>query len=288
MNCAEVKIIRVAVIGAGAMGEWFADFAKKNLGKVLIYDINMKKAMRVAKELGVKAVKSLDEIGDVDISIISVPIAKTPEVLKDVSARLKDGALLMDIASTKREIVRGMREIKAEIELVSIHPLFGPGAKDVKGKDFIAVPVRPKKRYAEFKKILVELGAKVTEMDEEEHDRIMATVQCLTHFLLISYIAALKNMDVKKLKQLRTPLFESLLNLAKAILASNPDLYCEIQCFNQYSSFAREKFLEACNVIDTAFKTKDYKRVRKIFDDAMKLWGEVEVKNAYRKLYKYF
>jgi prephenate dehydrogenase len=288
VNCEEVKIIRVAIIGAGAMGEWLADFAKKQLGDVLIHDIDERKATRVARKLDVRAAKSLDEVRDADISIVSVPISKTPEVLNEVSAKLKDGALLMDIASTKSEAVAAMKRIKAEIELVSLHPLFGPGAKSVSGKDFIAIPVKPGKRYAEFKKILIKLGARVTEMNEDEHDRLMATVQCLTHFLLISYIASLKSMNLKKLGQVRTPLFDSLLNLAKAILVSNPDLYFEIQSFNKYSHLAREKLFESCRALDAAFEARECERIRKIFEDATKMWSEREVKNAYRRLYKYF
>jgi hypothetical protein len=69
---------------------------------------------------------------------------------------------------------------------------------------------------------------------------------------------------------------------------SNPDLYCEIQSFNKYSHLAREKLLESCRALDAAFEARECERIRKIFEDATKMWGEREVKNAYRRLYKYF
>ncbi|MCS7131552.1 MAG: prephenate dehydrogenase/arogenate dehydrogenase family protein [Hadesarchaea archaeon] len=282
--------MRIAVIGAGAMGRWFVNFARQNLGEVVVVDVDVKKAKSAAQELGVRAAKSVEgAVAKADIAIVAVPIAKTPEVVRSLSQLMRENSLLMDIASVKSDVVGVMTELRAGPELVSIHPLFGPGAKDVKGKDFLVVPVRPGEIYAKFKQRLLELGARVTEVEAEEHDRLMAVSQSLTHFVLLSYLSTLNSMkDSRRASSLRPPMFDALLDVALALLAGNPDMYGEIQVFNKYSQLARSVLMEACNSLNIAFAAGDVKAVRKIFSDAMELWGKGEAQEAYRRLYEHF
>jgi len=282
--------MKFAIIGAGAMGKWFASFAKQNLGEVTIADINIAKAKKVAKEVGIKAAETCeDAVAQADVAIIAVPIAKTPEVVKSMARVMRAGSLLMDVASAKSDVVDAMNELDVKPELVSIHPLFGPGATTLKGKDFAAVPVRPGKRYVQFKNRLTKLGARITEMEAEEHDKVMAISQCLTHFVLLSYLAALRSMkEIKLAEKLRTPMFNALLELAKAALAGNPDLYGEVQVMNKYAQLTRSILMEACRSLEVAFTAHDIKATRKIFNEALALWGRPEAEAAYKRLYEHF
>jgi len=282
--------VRVAVIGAGAMGRWFAKFAKENGWVATVMDTNFAKAERVASELGVKAARSEAEaVKEADLVIVAVPIAKTPAVITSAAKHMRKGALLVDVASVKEEVVDGMGALKAELELVSLHPLFGPGATSVRGKDFVAVPVTPGKRYAELKRVLTGMGANVVEMGAVEHDRVMAIAQCLAHFVLISYLSAVKSMKgLKSAEKLRMPGFSTLLNLGKAFLSGNPEVYGEIQVFNKYARISRSAMLEACRSLDMAFEAGDVKAARPIFSKAQALWGKAELDAAYKKLYEYF
>ena len=284
--------MKIAIIGAGAMGKWFSSFAKQNLGEVTIADINVAKAKKVAKEIGVKIAETFEKaVAKADIAIIAVPIAKTPEVVKSLAEKMRADSLLMDVASAKSDVVDTMKELDPDIklELVSIHPLFGPGATTIKGKDFAAVPVKPGKRYTQFKNRLTKLGARVTEMEAEEHDKVMAISQCLTHFVLLSYLSALRTMKEMKLaEKLRTPMFNALLELAKVVLAGNPNLYGEVQVSNKYAQLTRSLLMEACRSLDVAFAARDVKATREIFNEALATWGETEAQAAYTRLYERF
>lgn len=284
--------MRVAVIGAGAIGKWFVNFAKQNLGEVTIADIDVEKAKKVAKEAGVKAAKTCEEaVVKANIAIIAVPIAKTPEVVKSLAKEMRAGSLLMDVASAKSDVVDTMKELDPDLklELVSIHPLFGPGATTLKGKDFAVVLVKPGRRYTRFKNRLTKLGARITEMEAEEHDKVMAISQCLTHFVLLSYLSAIKSTKEMKLaEKLHTPMFNALLELAKAVLAGNPDLYGEMQVMNKYAQLTRCVLMEACRSLDVAFAARDAKATREVFDKALALWGQPEAQAAYKRLYERF
>lgn len=281
--------MKVAVIGAGAMGRWLVGFAKQNLGEVVVADASAVKAEQVAKKFGVNFKSVPEAAAEAELVLVAVPISKTPEVIKSLAGQVRRGALLADVASVKSDVIEVMQTIKAKIELVSLHPLFGSGAKSVKGKDFVAIPVKPGKRYAALKHRLLELGARVTEMEAEDHDRLMAIIQCMTHFVLLAYLNALTSMkDLKRAEKLRTPMFETLLDLAKAVLAGNPELYGELQVHNRYARVVRSSLLEACRSLDIAFSAGDAKSLKETFKEALAPWKPTEVKNAYKRMYKRF
>ncbi|HID60342.1 MAG TPA: prephenate dehydrogenase/arogenate dehydrogenase family protein [Hadesarchaea archaeon] len=281
--------MKVAIIGAGAMGRWFADFAKKNLGEVVVADINTATANKVASELGITAKPVEGAVVEAEIILVCVPISKTPEVVKSVAERAQKGALVADAASVKSEAVETMQNLKVDVELVSIHPLFGPGVREIRGKDFVVVPVKPGKRYAKLKGLLTELGASVTEMDAEKHDRVMAVIQCMTHFILLAYLHSLKSLKgFKFARKLRTPMFARLMELAKSVLAGNPELYGELQVHNRYARMVRSCLLEACRSLDVAFSAGNSKSAKVIFRGALLPFGTDEIKRAYEELYKQF
>ena len=281
--------MRVAVIGAGAMGKWLANFAKHNLGEVTVADINSARAKDVASELGASAKPIKEAAAQAELLLIAVPISKTPETVRSLAEIAPKDALLADVASVKSDVVDVMRKIKTNIELVSVHPLFGPGAVSIAGKDIVVVPVKPGKRYSELKKRMVELGARVTEMDAEQHDRLMAIIQCMTHFVLLAYLTAIKSMkELKRAKEIRTPMFAALTNLAKAVLAGNPELYGELQVHNRYAKIVRSSMLEACRLLDIAFSAGDAKSAKTIFKEVLAPFGAEEAKQAYQELYKKF
>lgn len=281
--------MKFAVIGAGAMGQWLAGFIKQNLGEVVVADASATQAERVAKELGIISKPIPEATAEAECVLVAVPISKIPEVIKSLAGQVQRGALLADITSVKSDVVEVMQTIEAKVELVSLHPLFGPGAASVKGKDFVVVPVKPGQRYAALKNRLIELGARVTEMEAEEHDRLMAIIQCMTHFVLLAYLDALKSMKgLKKAEKLHTPMFATLLDLAKSVLAGNPELYGELQVRNRYARVVRSSLLEACRSLDVAFSAGDAKSVRAIFKEALAPWGSAKTKNAYKRMYERF
>jgi prephenate dehydrogenase len=282
--------MKIAIIGVGAMGKWFAGFAKQNLGEVIVADTNVLISKKVAREVGVRAEETCeDAVAHADVTIIAVPIEKTPEVVKSMAKSMRAGSLLMDVASVKSDVVQAMNELDVDLELVSIHPLFGPGTTTLNGKDFVSVPVKPGKRYIQFKNRLTKLGANITEMDAEEHDRVMAISQCLTHFVLLSYVSALRSMKETKLaEKLSTPMFSALVELAKAALAGNPDLYSEIQVINNSAKLARGIFIESCHSLDETFAANDVKEIRKMFKESLAMWGRPETLSAYKRLYDHF
>ena len=232
--------MKVSVIGAGAMGRWLVGFAKQNLGEVVVADANAAKAEQVANEFGTNSKSIPEAAAEAELVLVAVPISKTPEVIKSLAKQVQRGTLLVDVASVKSDVTEVMQTIEAEVELVSLHPLFGPGA-----------------------------------------------IQCMTHFVLLTYLNALKSMkDLKRAEKLRTPMFTMLLDLAKTVLAGNPELYGELQVHNRYARVVRSSLLEACRSLDVAFSAGNAKSAKATFKEALAPWESAEVENAYKRMYE--
>jgi len=272
--------MRLGIAGAGAMGSWFASLARSEGWEVYLFDIVPERAERVARRTGARAVGKLEELGErAEVLLVAVPISRTPEVLRRLDGR---GELLMDLASIKGEVVRTLRGIRGP-ETASLHPLFGPGARTLRGKTVISVPVRVGRRYREFLRFLSSRGARVVEMGAEEHDRLMAVTQALTHFLLLSCAGALEGMRVRE--ELSTPLFSSLLQLVRASLASDPSLCGEIQLLNPHSRRARERLLGVMGRLHRELCSGKTEGLCRILERGSRRWGR-EVREAYRRLYE--
>jgi prephenate dehydrogenase len=280
--------MRVGIVGVGQMGSWFARLFSGAGEEVLVNDMDRSKVRKISEELGVKACGLEDLARESDLVIVATPIAETPAVVSSVAGLMRKGSILTDICSVKEKVVSTMKGTKTEAELVSLHPLFGPGASDLRGKDVIVIPVRVRSAYRSLKKRLIEMGARITEMGAEEHDKLMAVVQCLPHLTVMSFLFTLGSMREFLTEDVRTPMFEHLLLAGKALLARDPDLYGEIQVHNKYASIVRERMLEVCRSMDVALSAGDAKIVEKKFSEVENLFSKSEKEKAYMLLYRLF
>lgn len=280
--------MRISIIGIGEMGKWFAEFAQEMDWSLAIADVDSEKAKTVSKELDAKFCKSNEEAASLgDLVLISVPIEKTPEVIEEVSPHTKDDSLLIDIASVKEKTVQKMRDIETESELASIHPLFGPGAEGLKGKNLISIPVEVGKKYRRFKKALEEFGAEIEEMNASDHDKLMANIQSLTHSTLLVYLSAFNSMDnTEKAIKYQTPMLRGLLDSCRAFLKEDPALCGDIQTKNRHASMARESLLKSCRSFKAALDTGHVSEIRRIFEESRENLGMNDIKEAYKKLYE--
>ncbi len=280
--------MKVTIIGAGSMGKWFTKFCKNRDWNVTITDIDNEKAREVADDLDVETAESNAEaVKDSDIIIVSVPIKKTPIVIKKLEDDLETDSLLLDIASVKEDAVDAMKEVDVKSELVSIHPLFGPGAEDLEGLNIASIPVNPGEKYEKFKETLKELGGRVLEMEAEEHDKIMSVTQSLTHFILLTFLSSLNSMsEVEKAKDLSTPMFQKLLDLSEAFLSGDPKVCGDIQTENRYSHMARSAVREACRSLDADLQVENTGVIEEIFENARENIDPEKIESTYKELYE--
>jgi prephenate dehydrogenase len=117
---------------------------------------------------------------------------------------------------------------------VGTHPLFGPGEKSLAGRTGVLCPGRGDKWFNWLKDLLVKAGARVKVTTATEHDRFMAVVQGLAHFVLIALGATIRDLGVnpQDLEDFATPTFATLHRLTRHLLSQDAKLYACIQLAN--------------------------------------------------------
>jgi len=253
---------RIAIIGGyGGMGRLFARIFKKEGFEVVITGPREEKGEAAARELGVVFQSDNKKAAEfADIVIVTVPIRKTLDVIKDVAPVVKPGALITDLTSIKKDPCEAMARFASNnVEVVGMHPVFGPMIGDFKGQNFILCKIRGDGWFSWITKYLEGKGARITETTPEEHDEIMGVVQGMTHFMLFSAGKTLKDLsfDLSKSKKFASPVYQLILDLVGRILAQDPAMYCEIQLENKGTSNVRRAFIESCHGINSLLESRN-------------------------------
>ena len=211
----------IAIIGGqGQMGRWFTRFFEDRDLTVLVADLE---TPQTAPEVAAQA----------DVVIISVPIPQVTALVREVAPHLKPDAALMDLTSVKQRPMAAMMAAFAG-EVVGTHPLFGPGEESIEGRTVVLCQGRGERWFLWLKDLLAQAGARVKITSAAEHDRLMAVVQGLAHFMLIAFGAVIRDLEVspQDLEEFSTPTFATLHNLARRLLSQDAKLYACIQLQN--------------------------------------------------------
>lgn len=248
------------------MGKWIINYLKgKGDFDITIADPDEIEGERLVKVFGVKYERDNREAAeDSDIVIVSVPVEITPDVIAEVAPYMKEGSLLIDIASIKTEAVLSMlKQAPLGVELVSIHPMFGPRVKDVKGQVVVMIPVRSEKWFDKIRVFLEKEGAEVVVTTCEEHDRMMSIVQGLTHFTSMVFAGVIRdmNIDLKQSRRFSTPIYNAFLPIVYRVVCQNPELYAQLQVRNPHVLEVQEKFISQAIRLNEETKGKNVKEI---------------------------
>ena len=182
--------MKVAIIGAGRMGRWFAKFFLEEATRVIVSDKNKQALSRIEYELGVEITDSRNAVKTVDIVLLCVPIEDFEDVIKDIHSYVRPDQVIIDICTFKEFPVKVMHKyIKAGITL-GIHPMFGPGVKSIKNQNFIFTPTNPKEEAfaKKFKGWLEGRRARVFIMSPKKHDKLLARMRMIPYFIRFHFI----------------------------------------------------------------------------------------------------
>jgi prephenate dehydrogenase len=218
---------KVAVIGGqGQMGQWFKRFFESQGLEVLVADVD---TPQTSQEVAAQA----------DVVIISVPIPKVAEVAREVAPHLKPDAALLDLTSVKQRPLAAMMAAFPG-EVVGTHPLFGPGVESIEGRTMVLCQGRGDRWFRWLQDLLTQAGARVKITSATEHDRLMAVVQGLSHFMLIAFGTVIRELGVspEDLEDFSTPTFATLYNLTRHLLNQDAKLYACIQLQNPANRIA--------------------------------------------------
>lgn len=213
-------------------------------------------AAKTAEELGIRLVE-LNEVVACDVVVLAVPVQNLGGVIADISPALKTGALVVDVCSVKTRPLELMRSgLPDDVEILGTHPMFGPqsGRLGVAGLKVVLCPERISDARLRCVEELLrdDLELEVLHRDPARHDREMAYIQGLTHWM------------AKALREIRLPDFElattayrHMMKIEEILREDSDALFLTIERENPYAGEARDELLARLGELDEWIRRED-------------------------------
>ena len=272
----------IAIIGAGGeMGKWFSEYFSKKGFEVTGFD----NTNPVAKNI--KQAKSLiSAILNVDYVLLSTPTKKTPEIIRLIAKEMKRESYLIDITSQKSKTATALGKIPAKVSPICIHPMFGPGAKNLKNHNIVLVPIKDGKKELNVAKTLFPDGNFVT-IDSTEHDKKIAMILGLTHLINIAFANILAKDDkISLTEKMAGTTFKAQKILAESIMTESPELIETIISNPEIRKVAEEFWKDVGRLLASAQEGKGEEIIDYINTNKEKISQNVDLEKSYKKLTK--
>ncbi len=237
---------QLGLIGCGLMGGSFA-LALKRAGlvkRVVGYSKSPSTTAR-ALQMGVidvEAPSALLAVSGADLVLLAVPVAATEATLKAILHLVSTDMLIMDVGSSKRDVVDAARRVlKQDVGVfVPCHPITGREVSGVEnadaglyaGKQVIITPIERTltAKLEQATALWRALGCEVVNMSPESHDAAYAAVSHLPHlvaFALMNSIVA--QPEGREYLSLAGPGFRDFSRIA----ASDPQMWRDVLIANR-------------------------------------------------------
>jgi len=249
---------QLGLIGCGLMGGSFA-LALKQAGlvkRVVGYSKSSASTER-ARQLGIidaEANTAALAVSGSDLVLIAVPVAATEASLKSIKPLLTPDMLIMDVGSTKRDVIDAARRaLREQVGLfVPAHPIAGKEVSGVEnadadlyaGKQVILTPIErtlaPQLQKAQ--ELWSRLGCRVLTMTPEQHDAAYAAVSHLPHLIAFALMNAISGQARgAEFLSLAGPGFRDFTRIA----ASDPKVWRDILLSNREELLAQSRLFQS-------------------------------------------
>jgi prephenate dehydrogenase len=283
--------MKVAVIGAGKMGVWFAKFFLSKDYDVILADRKKEKLAKQKDLLVDLTTNFVEAVQDADQIFLCVSINALEEVVKAISPVIREGQVVMDICSIKEVPVKTMHQYLKAATVLGTHPVFGPGSNGVKHKAYVLTPTNAKEQeFAEkFKHWLEQEEAHVFIMTPKKHDELMSVVLGLPHFLgLVACETLLEQKNLPETKKVAGTTYRMLFTLAEATALETPDLYAAVQTSLPELGKIEDTFMAKAQELLALIKNKDTKAIVERMEQLKKKLKETDgdFADSYDVMYK--
>jgi len=206
INCKGGKMIdkvnTCVVIGLGLIGGSLAAALKEAHICQIIIGIDVDEStLAVAKQEGIIDQGSTSlfyMIHEADLVILATPVRHIIQILKEIETFVKPGCIIMDVGSTKTQVVAAMNMLPDHIQAIGGHPMSGPvttgigqaNANMFKNKVFVLTPTQRTSASTQvFAEHLVrQIGARLVVLDADRHDHLVAIISHLPRILPIALL----------------------------------------------------------------------------------------------------
>ena len=277
-----MKFERLALIGCGLMGGSFALALRqaKLVGHIAGFsasELTRRKALKLGVIDSVCA-SAVEAAQGADLVLVAVPVGATEDTLRAIDAVLLPQALVMDVGSTKGDVVAAARSAlqRSLACFVPAHPIAGKEVAGIEHADAMLyrdrqviltpLPENPTDLVLLAHQIWQALGSRVLELSPEAHDASFAAVSHLPHltaFALVNAVA--RQPHGAQHLSMAGPGFRDFSRIA----ASDPKVWRDILLSNRDEVLHQSALMrEALHEFEIAMRSQDSERLQALIAEA--------------------
>jgi len=271
----------IAIIGVnGKMGKWFANYFHKMGFKVKGFDTNNE----IKEKFIVKANSLVSAILQIDYVLLCTPTKNTPEIIRLISKEMKRGSYLIEISSHKFKTAQTLLKTPSKINPICIHPMFGPGIKNIAGNNVIIVPIKDAQKELTAAKLLFP-GANFVTIDAAEHDKKIAVILGLTHLINIAFANILaKDDQISLTEKMAGTTFKAQRIIAESILTESAELIETIVSNPEVRRSGEEFWKDIGRLLTNSQEGKSDEIIDYIKSSQERISKNVDLEKSYKKL----
>ncbi|MEJ8821009.1 prephenate dehydrogenase/arogenate dehydrogenase family protein [Variovorax humicola] len=276
---------QLGLIGCGLIGGSFSLALKKaKLVKRVVGYSKSPSTTERARQLGaidVAAPSALLAVSGADLVLIAVPVSASEATFKAIRHGISDGTLVMDVGSTKGDVIEAARRGLQEQFgcFVPAHPIAGKEVSGIehaeaglfKGRQVVLTPVKATRRslVQTATRIWTSVGADVVQMTHEDHDSAFAAVSHLPHLVAFAFVNGIAGQENgQRFMNLAGPGFRDFSRIA----ASDPAVWRDILLANREQVLAQTRnFRDALETLELMVATGDAQGLENAIESARRV-----------------
>ena len=277
-----MRFQQLGLVGCGLMGASFAlALQDKGLVQRVVGFSPSEGTRQKALQRGVihqAASSAVEAVQGADLVLIAVPVSHTADCLRDIAPHLQPGCLLMDVGSTKTDVVAAARAALGERLhcFLPAHPIAGKAQAGVDHAEgalyqdraliLTPLPSNTASQIEQATALWQAIGSRVHVMTPEAHDQTFAAVSHVPHLLAFAQINGL----------LRQPEGEAFLKLAgpgfrdfSRIAAGDPTIWRDILSANRQEVLAQlAHFQAALSDLEKSIQNNELEDLQRLVSQA--------------------
>lgn len=248
---------RICIIGGnGGMGRcWLSAFFAARGHQVTVVVRDPEKAVYPAVTLA-------EACRTAEVIIVSTPVPVAAGILEEIFAS-HTSALVFDILSVKSPVIPVLRRMaEVGMHVCSVHPMFGPTAAAVAGRNIVVADCGCPSVIEETAALFS--GGTILRMPIEDHDPIAAYVLGLSHAVNLAFSEALvrSGFSAEVLNAAASTTFRKQAAVSREVSEENAPLYYAIQRENPYNDVAVKNLADAVSELRILEKDAFCKRMQ--------------------------
>ncbi len=280
---------KISIIGCGLIGSSIlrATQEKKLATKISIYDKSNKVIEYLKKNFTADICSDVSETTkDADLTIISAPLSSYKEILLSIKSTLKEGSILTDTGSAKKEVNKIVNNLSLKnISWIASHPIAGTeysgpaaGFSNLFKNRWCILSADnevAKDKIENLEKFWSKLGSKVKIMSFEDHDYVLSLTSHLPHAVAYSIVRTAINNEEKFKNDVIQYSAGGLRDFTR-IAASDPLMWKDIFIDNSENILkVLDNYSKNLDDIKSAIKNKNSEKLLEIFSSTKKVRKEI-------------